>query len=243
MSVVAIVQARMGSTRLPGKVLLPIGNHRALYHTIVRTQAAVWKTVLAIPDTPENDILADAGQVWGVPVVRGSADDVLSRYWTAAQAFPADHYVRVTGDCPFLDVDVVRGVVAAYLARWPGVAQERYTHYGSNTQPRTFPKGVECEVFSRALLEVARRCAPAGHCREHVTPFMRDLNPNGGVLTNPTDLSHLRWTLDTKADHRFFQAVAERIDCQPPHPTMAELLDLLEREPALTKINTLKQVG
>lgn len=238
MSVVAVVQARIGSTRLPGKVLKPIGKYPALYHTLVRTYLAVRTPVVAIPETRENDVLATEVEGWGYPVVRGDANDVLARYWTAAQAFPADHYVRVTGDCPFLDAGTVYAVVSAYLNRWSGVQQDRYTHYASNTQPRTFPKGVECEVFSRALLDVAQRCAPAGHCREHVTPFMRDLNPNGGLVTSPTDYSHLRWTLDTPDDYRFFQAVAERIDCEPPHPTMTELLALLEREPELSQINT-----
>ena len=229
---VAIVQARMGSTRLPGKVLLPIGKYPALYHTLTRTRTACFNTVLAIPDTKENDILAYEATGWGFAVFRGAEHDVLGRYATTVGALdsPVGIVVRITGDCPFVDRVLVARVVCGTLQ----------TGYSSNFHRfRMYPRGLDCEAFDWRALYWANHEVAAAYDREHVTPAMQAFL--GGYNVTPIDgrsLAHHRWTLDNEADYRFFKAVAERINCEPPHPTTAELLDLLEREPALAKINT-----
>src|SRR3990167_7926061 len=235
---VAFIQARMGSTRLRGKVLLPIGKRSAISHVWHRVKAVYPETVVCIPASTENDPLANELAMIGADCFRwdGPENDVLSRFaacfeqrygWKAERNF---YVMRITADCPFLPAGLLRLV---------GVGVPGAGYCSSFFGDRTWPKGYDVEGFQASWLGHAYRCADHPYDREHVTPLMQRgwLKPPI-PRTAPFNLSHHRWTLDTPADYEFFKAVAERIDCEPPHPTTAELLDLLEREPALAKINT-----
>ena len=228
MNVVCIVQARSGGTRFPGKVLKPIGRYPSLYHTLHRTQAAWFPTVLAIP-WADNE-LRDLGQSWGFRVVQGPEHDVLTRYAIAADKLGADIIVRITADCPLVDPAIIRQVVEP-------VASGKVL-YACNVRPRTYPQGLDVEAFTFNILEQAHREAVEPYDREHVTPKIQRLaRSNVANIAQDTNLSHHRWTLDTPEDYRFFQALAERLTWEPPSPTAAEVLALLDAEPELAAIN------
>jgi spore coat polysaccharide biosynthesis protein SpsF len=241
MKVVAVIQARMGSSRLPGKVLETIGVDGmgrplpAYVHTVERTRLAVPDTVLAIPASG-NNLLAMSALLRQIPVVQGPEDDVLARYVLAAREHDADVIVRVTSDCPFIDPDVIRWV--ARLVTDDGFLE---VNYASNVHPRTFPKGLDVEAFTRDFLERANVEATEPYDREHVTPWMvrtqnADRTYNVQFLGGK-DYSHHRWTLDTPEDLEFFRTVAEHLDVTPPRPTTSELLDLLTEHPEIAEIN------
>ena len=167
MSVVAIVQARTGSTRLPGKVLADIEGRPMLVRVLERASRArlVDRIVVATTDRPADDDVEALCAAEGVACHRGSADDVLDRYAQAARRFGADTVVRLTGDCPLLDPAVVDLVVAAL--------RDSGADYATNTLPPTFPDGLDVEAFTRAALERAWREAELPAEREHVTPYLR----------------------------------------------------------------------
>lgn len=205
MNIIAIVQARMGSTRLPGKMMLDLAGTPVIAHVIRRVRAArlvhgVW---LATTVNAEDDVLADWAKNEKVPCYRGSVDDVLDRYYETAKLAGAETIVRVTGDCPLIDPEVIAGVVRAF--------QEHRVDYCSDVDPPTYPDGYDVEVFSFAALERAWREAKLKSEREHVTPYIRnhrELFTAKNVAHTP-DLSSYRLTLDTSEDLVLIRNVAE----------------------------------
>lgn len=237
---VAFIQARMGSTRLPGKALLPIGERSVISHVYSRVKSVFPETVVCIPGSSENDVLAGELAMLGAETFRwaGPEHDVLGRFaacFGERYNWESEHdicVVRVTADCPFLPPALMREVALA-----ASFGQRRYC--ASFHPKRTWPKGYDVEAFSGGLLGHARICAIHPYDREHVTPWIqRSTGADPPSAASPLDQSAWRWTLDTTADYEFFKAVAARINCEPPHPTTEELLALLEREPELAKINT-----
>ncbi len=233
--VLAIVQARVGSTRLPGKALLPIAGRPMLAHVLERTRAipGVDEVALATTIRHDDDALADLARRLGVPCVRGSVDDVLDRFHAALGAHPASAVARVTADCPLLDPDVSGRVVAEYLRG--GV------DYASNVEPPTFPDGLDTEVFSAVALERAWREADRPSDREHVTPFLR--RPDNGFIrrnvVGERDLSSHRWTVDEPRDLDFARAVYAALDPDGRRIFgMPEVLALLRKRPELANMNT-----
>jgi spore coat polysaccharide biosynthesis protein SpsF len=197
-----IVQARVGSTRLPGKVLEDIGGRPAIIRVLDRAAQirAVGQVVCAVPHTAENDVLR--GVLWQHNYDIFSADDqdVLSRYYSVAQRRQLDIIVRITGDCPMLDPDVSTRVVERFLAN-------SYDYY-SNVHPASYPDGLDTEVFTMDALRKAWAHAK-GAQREHVTPYIWQ-HPGKfrlGNLMNTRDLSGHRWTLDTAEDLAFIRKV------------------------------------
>src|SRR3990167_3886565 len=191
MNTVAIIQARAGGTRFPGKILKPIGAYPSLYHTVQRTLAAWFPVIVAIPwgDTALRDLV----QSWGVRVVQGPEHDVLTRYLLAAGKSSADVVIRITADCPLVDPPLVRQVAAE--------VQAGRARYASNVFPRTFPQGLDIEAFTMDLLIQACNDTQATYDREHVTPKIQRLaDSKRANITNDTNLSHHRWTLDTPED-------------------------------------------
>jgi spore coat polysaccharide biosynthesis protein SpsF len=190
-----VVQARMGSTRLPGKVLQPIGDRPMLRFMLDRLSGlAVDRLVVATSDLDRDDPIAELCRDAAVEVVRGSESDVLSRFVAALDAFPADHVIRLTADCPLSDPRLVESVLATHL--------ERDADYTSNVLPRSFPKGLDVEVVRASVLRTAAAEALAGDEREHVTPFVYR-RPERFRLTNhigDRSLGRERWTVDTAAD-------------------------------------------
>ena len=192
--VVAIVQARMSSSRLPGKVLADLGGAPVLQRVVDRLErcAQVDAVVVATSEAAEDDPIAAAATV---PVVRGSLDDVLERYRLAVAQHPCDAAVRITADCPLIDPMVVDEVVL----RWRHGTE---SYVANVIEPRTFPKGMDTEVISAEALTEAAAEATDLHDREHVTPFIRDRPdrfPQAAVTRDPS-LGHLRMTLDTPED-------------------------------------------
>lgn len=204
---VAIVQARTGSTRLPGKVLARLGEFSALGLIVHRLRGAtsVDAIAVAVPTGPTDDDLARHAESIGVPVVRGPEHDVLSRFVHAAEHMGADVVVRITGDCPLIDPGLVDATVERLLSSG--------ADYASNVDPPTFPDGLDVEAMQMtALLDAANR-ASSDHDREHVTAFLRD--PANGythaAVTGDVDWSRERWTLDTEADLAVLQRVLAEI--------------------------------
>jgi spore coat polysaccharide biosynthesis protein SpsF len=192
------VQARCGSTRLPGKVLADILGHPMLYWVVNRVRAAklVDQVVVATSEESRDDAVEQLCRAEGWDVFRGSENDVLDRYHGAATAFGADVVVRVTADCPLIDPQVIDSVITAYMA------DPQQPDYASNTQRRTFPAGLDTEVFSMAALRRAWSEDKNPAWREHVTPFI--YRSKGGFrlvdVLNDTDESTIRWTVDTPED-------------------------------------------
>jgi spore coat polysaccharide biosynthesis protein SpsF (cytidylyltransferase family) len=204
---VAIVQARMGSRRLSGKVLALLGGSPVLQHVTSRAAQArtVDHVVVATSDQPGDDAVAGWCAAEGVRCVRGPEADVLARYLLAAEASGADFVVRITADCPFLSPAVLDLVVGARAVSG--------ADYASNTLARGFPHGLDVECLTRAALNAAAAEALDPEEREHVTPFVYN-RPERFRLASvaaPEDWSWLRWTLDTAADMQALEVMVSAI--------------------------------
>lgn len=223
----------MGSTRLPGKVLKPILGAPMLFRQIERLRRcrAFERLIVATSVDPSDDMLASACAQRGVAVARGSVADVLDRFIVAIGADQPDAVVRLTGDCPLADPDVIDAVVAFF--------REGGYDYASNVAPPTFPDGLDVEVMTTASLRRAHAEARLPSEREHVTPYLRN-HPELFKLGNyagPVDLSGLRWTVDEPADFAFVCAVYERLYPAKPDFRLADILALLDAHPELAAIN------
>jgi spore coat polysaccharide biosynthesis protein SpsF (cytidylyltransferase family) len=231
--VVAVLQARMSSTRLPGKVLKPILGLPMLARQLERLRrcAALDELVVATSDRPDDDPVADLCAVEGVACFRGSLNDVLDRFYQCAKAHGADHVVRLTGDCPLSDPRMVDELVRFYL--------ERDLDYAANCRPPTLPDGLDAEVFTFAALEAAWREADEPFAREHVVPFIirRPERFRMGNWAWPEDLSGLRWTVDEPEDLAFVTLVYEALYPDKPDFGFQDVLDLLQRRPELADLN------
>jgi glutamate-1-semialdehyde 2,1-aminomutase/spore coat polysaccharide biosynthesis protein SpsF len=232
---VAIVQARMGSSRCPGKVLADIAGRPLLWHVVGRARRirAVDQVVVATTIEPADDAIAAFCAEYEIAVFRGSESDVLDRYYQAAKSFAAETIVRVTADCPVLDPEVVDRVMDVYRAGG--------YDYVTNGLVFTYPDGLEVEVFSFAALEKTWREARKPGDREHVSMYMQ----TSGLfrvenVENEADLSprNLRWTVDEPEDLAFIRAVYERLWSERrPFFGLADILKLLDEEPELQAIN------
>jgi spore coat polysaccharide biosynthesis protein SpsF (cytidylyltransferase family) len=223
----AIIQARTGSTRLPGKVLAPIAGRTMLLRVVDRTARArtIDRVVVATSTDRADDRVAALCADEGVPCFRGSETDVLGRYAGAARRFGSDAIVRITADCPLLDPEVVDRVVGEF--------QQGGRDYVANINPPTFPDGLDVEAMSAKALFEADAEARLASEREHVTLFIRNRPERFriGNVVHGTDLSALRWTVDAPGDLEFVRAVYERLGEGPFG--LDAVLDLLRREPGL----------
>lgn len=231
MTTAVIVQARLGSSRLPAKVLLPLPTGRTVLEEVLhrcKQIPGVDVVVAAIPDTKENDIVAHfavkelntvrRGEVGFEEtiaamksrrlhkVVRGPEHDVLARYVKAAEAVNGDVVMRVTSDCPLIDPDVCSQVLRARVRTNGGI------WFSCNNSPRTFPVGLDCEAFGRELLDLAAAEATCKQDREHVTVWMRRhsniVQPVN--VASPVNRCESRWTLDTLEDYKVIWNVFEQ---------------------------------
>lgn len=232
----AIVQARMSSRRLPGKVLADLAGAPMLARQIERIMRAATldRIVVATSDDGSDDPIAQLGAKLGVDVFRGSLDDVLERFHETAMHYPGAPIVRLTADCPLCDPAVIDKVVAAYRAG--------ETDYVSNTLARTWPDGLDVEVFSRDALDRAQREARTASEREHVTPYIYT-HPDIFAIAqvrDDTDRAALRWTVDTPRDLDFVRAVYEALLADNPAFGMTDILALLEQRPDIAAMNSLE---
>ena len=231
MNVVAIIQARMGSTRLPGKVLLPLAGKPVLDHVVTRIKhcSTVNKIVVATSLDSSDDIIDRWCRDNAVNCYRGSLHDVLDRYYHAAVLNGANIIVRITADCPAIDPTIVDKVVQGFI-------DGGYEFFGLSGE---FPDGLDCTVFSFEAIEQAYKNASLLSEREHVGPFI-EKNPQlfkSGKMELFSGLGHFRWTLDEPQDLLFLQQIFSRL-YSDNHVFLAEdILALLRREPGLLAIN------
>ncbi len=232
------MQARMGSSRLPGKILMEAGGKTFLEHAFQRLSltGCIDQCVVATTTDERDDVVADFCSRHGWPCSRGPEHDVLTRYHETANRFPADIIIRVTADCPLLDPSLINQVVELLAVDFPGTA------YASNTlDPRHFPRGLDVEAFTSAALEEAYQCASEPSDREHVTPFLRERPEQfpRRALSIEDDYSSHRWTLDTPEDQQLLSRILEHL----PNPEPWEkILSLVEDNPEWSKLNaTIRQ--
>lgn len=233
MTTVIIVQARMTSTRLPGKVLLPLAGEPMLTRLVERLRRVQRADAIVIATTTNttDDAIAELCAKLGVPCHRGSELDVLSRYADAARLHGADVVVRITSDCPLIDPALIDQVIAVY--------EEGDSDCVSNMLPPTWPYGMAVEVFSAAALAQAHAEASQPAEREHVTPFLY-AHPERYRLRNvasPVDLSQHRWTVDTSEDYELVRRLFEALYPVRPHFTQNDILAVLDAHPDWIAIN------
>jgi spore coat polysaccharide biosynthesis protein SpsF len=232
MRVVAIIQARMGSTRLPGKVLKDLAGATVLERVVSRVRRCrlVSDVVVATSAEPADDVILNECQRLGTEAFRGSEQDVLDRYYRAAQQAGAEVVVRITSDCPLIDPEVSDETIQKFLVERPD--------YASNALERTYPRGLDTEVMTFAALECAWTEARQAYQREHVTPFLYQHPERFKLLSvkGDHDYSQYRWTLDTPEDLEFLRAVyARSIDHQDL--SWRDVLNIVQREPELAEMN------
>lgn len=232
MKTVCIIQARMGSTRLPGKIMQPILGKPMLWWDIHRVSKArlIDEVVIATTTETRDDVTEQFCRDNGWTVFRGSEDDVLDRYYQAAKQHGAEQVVRITSDCPLIEPSVIDLVVSAHLSRYPSA------DYTSNVIARSYPRGLDIEVFTFAALEQAWN-EDHSPWREHVTPYLYR-NPDKftlGEVTNPTDCSDYRLTVDTPEDFALVTRIFEHFG----HGdfTWQQVIDTLKQYPDWLTLN------
>ena len=220
----------MSSTRLPGKVLLPLGDTTILGHTVRRVQEAksIGKVVVATSDQIDDDTIEKHGKEIGVEVYRGSLNDVLDRYYGAAKQFGAENVVRVTADCPLIDPALIDRVVAEY-------EKSDCDYISTGRIVSTFPDGMDSEIFSFESLERAWKEAKLSSEREHVTPYIWNHPELFRVreVKSERGLSAVRWTIDEPNDYK----VMQNIIANTSDLTMEGIVRYLEEHPEIAKIN------
>jgi len=236
MTTAVIVQARLGSSRLPGKVLKPLVGGTVLEEVLRRCRAIPGAdlVVCAVPEGEKDDPVAAEAQRCGVVVMRGSETDVLDRYLQASKGVEADVVMRVTSDCPLIDPEVCGAVLA--------LRATESADYACNNLPPSFPHGLDCEVFTLGALELAWRTRNDQEDREHVTPWLRRTPIiKRAVLAGPGgDVSHLRWTLDFSEDYEFLKAVFALLPPKPAIPAWKVVVELLSTNLYLEMINKVR---
>lgn len=230
--IVAIIQARMSSTRLPAKVAADLGGKPLLQRVVERARRAATLELVAVATTvnPADDRVAKLCEDVRIPFFRGSENDVLDRYYRAAARFSADVIVRLTADCPLLDPEVIDRVIRAFLSGG--------CDYASNTIEPTYPDGLDTEVVSRAALERAWREARLASEREHVTPYIWK---NPGLfrlcaVKGEDNLSGLRWTVDEPQDLDLVRRIYQDLSAVPDF-RMNDVLAAFRRHPEWRDVN------
>jgi spore coat polysaccharide biosynthesis protein SpsF len=237
MKTVAIIQARMSSTRLPGKVLKMAGGRTMLDRMVERVGRAhlVDEVVVATTTETSDDPIVELCSSIGAAIFRGSLNDVLDRFYQAAVIHKADGIIRLTGDCPLIDPVLIDDVVRALV--------EQKADFACNRLPppltRTYPIGLDVEVCTFAALERAWKEASEKHEREHVLPYLYSVPGRFKVvqLNYSEDLGQMRWTLDTPEDLALLEQVYERFSGRNDFSWL-DVLELFRKEPQLSEINS-----
>lgn len=233
MNIVAIIQARMTSTRLPGKVLKKINDKVVLDYVIGRLKKCknISEIVLAITTNKKDDALEEYAKNNKINYFRGSEEDVLSRYFEAAKKFNAEVIVRITSDCPLIDPDIVDNIINKHL--------KSKADYTANIITRTYPRGLDTEVFNYDVLKAASKIAKEDHYREHVTVYIRDHPEKFKIQNIEADgkikRPDIRITVDTKEDLELITKILNHfnnIDFKTK-----DVIDYLDENPDLLKIN------
>ncbi len=233
-TVAAIIQARMGSTRLPGKVMLELSGQPMLWHVISRVKQAknIDNIVLATTTANEDKQIIKLASEMAVSSFAGSENDVLDRYYQAALKYDSDIVVRITADCPLIDPDVIDEMIEFFLGHG--------FDYVSNTIKPTYPDGLDTEVFSFSALEKAWNEAVLASEREHVTPYIKK-NSHLFKMKNyehSIDLSDMRWTVDKEHDLEFVREIYKELYIENNSVfKMKDALELINKQPEINKLN------
>lgn len=235
MVIEAFIQARMGSTRLPGKVLMEVEGRPLLDYLVERVAQAkeIAKIVILTTSKNSDDPIAHFCQEKKLPYFRGSEEDVLERYYQAAVLRKPEGIVRITADCPLIDPEVIDQVVQVFRKGSPPF------DYVSNGLERTFPRGLDVEVFTYQALEKAYLEAKLPEEREHVTPYFYrhpELFHIGKVSLSPSQAQH-RWTVDTPEDFDLIRLIIEHLYPQNCRFRLKDMLELISRHPDWSKLN------
>lgn len=235
MSVNAIIQARCGSTRFPNKVFALIDGKPLLCHVVNRLKYAtkIDDIIVATTVSEKDDKIEEWCKENNVLCFRGSEENVLNRYYSASEAFPSDYVVRITADDPFKEPKVIDAVITKLI-------EEGYDHVTNNLPP-SFPEGLDCEAFKKSALDRSEKEAETAFEREHVTQYIYH-HPEIfkiGNVSNPENLSYLRWTVDKDVDFEMVKAVyAHRNPANKGILLMDEILAILKANPEIEKINS-----
>ena len=225
----------MGSTRLPGKVMKKLIDKPVLHHVVdrLKTCKQIDSILVATTLKKEDAEILNLCEKIRIPCFRGSENDVLDRYYQAARSVKATTIIRITSDCPLLDPILVDNMVEIFMA------EQNSLDYLSNTLERTFPRGLDTEIFSMSALAKAWSHASSAAEREHVTPYIYR-HPEMFRLRNhknSIDLSSYRWTLDTPEDWRFIKEVYTRLYDREKIFLTDDIIDLLKEEPEIAAAN------
>ncbi len=236
-NIVIIVQARMGSTRLPGKIIKTVSGIPLLLFQYQRlAHSTLANKIVIATTTNKNDILIEnLCKENSILSFRGSENDVLKRYYDAAIYFKADVIVRINSDCPLIDPNVVDHVINSFLSSKDKV------DYASNILEETYPLGMHVEVFSQHALKKAFMCAKKPDEREHVTPYIYR-NPSLFKLlsiTNERNLSNHRWTIDFEEDLEFITKIVEKIIIDNIQLNMNQIANFIESNKKIMEINAM----
>ncbi len=231
MSTKAIIQARMGSTRLPGKIMMKL-NGISILESLLKQISNCTKldgVILATTVNKEDDAIETFANDNSIDFFRGNSSDVLDRFYQCSKKFSVDNIVRITSDCPLLDPQLVDKVISLFLTK-------KYD-YTNNFVERTFPFGTEVEVFSFDSLEKAWKNAKLISQREHVTPYIYD-NPtlfSLGYVKHSVDISNLHFAVDRIEDLKFVRMIYQKIKKNPI--LLNDILEILDKNPTLNNIN------
>lgn len=235
--ILAILQARVSSSRLPEKVLKPLLGVPMLLRQIERLKKSrkIDQLLVATSTEPSDDPIENLCEKNGIACYRGSLNDVLDRFYQAARRFDPEHVVRLTADCPLTDAKLIDDVIGFYL--------DGGFDYASNAIHATYPDGLDMEIFHFSCLEQAWCEATLPSQREHVTPFIHQqpLLFKIGHYKNSSDLSHLRWTVDEPKDFELVSMIYEALYQNNPDFSTQDILQLLDQRPELVHWNTAHQ--
>lgn len=232
MTTAAIIQARMGSTRLPGKTLMILAGQPVLARVVERVSRAkkVDRVLVATTSSLEDLAIVRLCKERGWGCHRGSENDVLDRYYHASRELRATEIVRITADCPLVDPDLIDQAVGAFRTH-------RCDYASNGLEPRTYPRGLDVEVFSSSALTRAWREDTNPAWREHVTPYIYHHPEKFRLLpiAGQADHSQYRWTLDTSEDYELLRRIFDHFDNRLFGWT--DVLHLVEEHPDWNRLN------
>lgn len=231
----AIVQARIGSTRLPGKVIIDICGKPVIQHVIERLKQSKYlhEIIIATTELKQDDVIVEQAVKAGVKWFRGSEEDVLSRYYYAAKENNLDVIVRITSDCPLIDPYIIDEMIQIFINN----DYNMVSNVSLDVKLRTFPRGLDAEIFPYTVLKEVFDNASEKYQREHVTPYIYENCNKFFLYKNPINYSKYRWTLDTGEDLEMIKTVYNHLYHGEHNFFFRDITGLLEKHPEIADIN------